>query len=66
MLRGIVAWMQGKGHSGPDDSLSKGPEAGCSKGNVEDIRKGRVGDDAGETNKEQMEPGRSMEQMRGN
>lgn len=61
-----MVWMQGKGHSRQEDSLSKGPEAGCSKAKVEDIRKGRVGDAAGETGKEPMEPGRSTEQMREN
>lgn len=66
MLKGIMAWMQGTGHSRQEDSLSKGPEAGCSKAEVEDIRKGRVGDGAGETGEEQMEPGRSMEQTREN
>lgn len=31
MLRGAVVWMQGKGHSGQEDSLCKGPEARSAK-----------------------------------
>lgn len=55
--------MQGKGSSRQGDSLCKGPEAGCKAG-VEDVRHGRVGDDAREAGEEQMEPDRSMEQRR--
>lgn len=44
--------------------LCKGPEAGCSKAGVVSVRKGRVGDDAGEDGREQTEPGQAMEQRR--
>lgn len=57
-----MAWMQGKEHSRQGDSLCKGPEAGCIKAGVEDMRHGRVGDNAREAGEEQMEPDRSTEQ----
>lgn len=39
MLKGIMAWMQGTGHSRQEDSLSKGPEAGCSKAKVRTLER---------------------------
>ena len=36
--------------------------AECSKAGVADVRKGRVGDDAGEAGQEQMESGRTLKQ----
>lgn len=59
-----MVWIQGKRQSRQGDNVFKGPEAGYSKARVENVRKGRVGDDAEEAGKEQMKVGRSMEPRR--
>lgn len=56
MFRSAVVWIQGKGESSQGDNVFKGPEAGYIKAGVENVRKGRVGDDAEEAGKEQMKP----------